>query len=298
MTPPREIRAGQTFEITSRAIHRAFFFAPIAPITNLFLFLLGYFAKKRGIILYGVVLMANHYHLLGLDVLGTLPDFVRDLNSIFARALNVHHRKDDKIWSGDGYHIVRPVNPEDVLNRMVYLAANPAKANLVNRAQDYPGAITTPGMIGRSRTHTRPDFFFSDDGPWPDSVDVTFEVPECMAMTRAEYSRAFDEALRTREQEHRAARKAAGTAVVGAAVCRAVTKHDRPRSHERHGRRKYSIACRNVADRLAEISRIRRFREEYWECRGEWSEDVSGVVFPNGTWWVRRYAGVEVRPPD
>lgn len=299
MTPPRQIRAGQTFEITSRAIERAFFFAPTGVITQLFLFLLGVYAKRRGIIVYGVVLMSNHYHLLGLDVRGNLPDFVRDLNSIFARALNVHHGRDDKIWSGDGYHLVRPVNPQDVMHRMVYLAANPAAAGLVNRAEDYPGAVVTPRSIGVPKTHRRPDFFFSEDGPWPDQVELSFEVPECMEMTRSEYVAAFSAALKEREWEHRRERRAKGCGVIGADACRAVTPADRPRRREKHGRRKFEVACKDERSRIAAVRQMKAFREAYWVALEEWRQDVSGVVFPQGTWWVRRFAGAETRAaPD
>ena len=299
MTPPRQICAGQTFEITSRTIERAFFFAPTGVITQLFMFLLGVYAKRRGIILYGVVLMSNHYHLLGLDVLGNLPDFVRDLNSIFARALNVLHDRDDKIWSGDGYHLVRPINPEDVMHRMVYLAANPAAAGLVNRAEEYPGAVVTPGVIGVPRTYRRPDYFFSKDGAWPEHVEVTFEVPECMDMSLRDYVATFSRALKEREWEHRRKRQSEGRGIIGADACRRVTPADRPKSRERHGRPKFEIACKNSGDRVEAIRRRKAFQEAYRVALEEWREDVSGVVFPHGTWWVRRHAGAAVRPgPD
>ncbi|MFT6399202.1 MAG: hypothetical protein ACJAYU_003967 [Bradymonadia bacterium] len=299
MTPPRQICARQTFEITSRAIERAFFFAPTGIITQLFMFLLGFYAKQRGIIIYGVVLMSNHYHLLGLDVRGNLPDFVRDLNSIFARALNVHHHRDDKIWSGDGYHLVRPINPEDVMHRMVYLAANPAAAGLVNRAEEYPGAVVTPGSIGVPTSYRRPDFFFSKDGPWPEQVEVTFAVPGCMEMTRGDYIAAFSSALKEREWEHRRERRSESKGLLGADACRAVSPADRPKSGEKHGRRKFEVACKDECERSASIRRMKAFREAYLVALEEWREDISGVVFPHGSWWVRRYAGAAVRPaPD
>jgi hypothetical protein len=299
MTPPREIAAGQTFEITSRAINRTFFFAPTAVITQLFMFLLGVYAKRRGILLYGVVLMSNHYHLLGLDVRGNLPDFVRDLNSIFARALNVHHGKDDKIWSGDGYHLVRPINPEDVMHRMVYLAANPAAAGLVNRAEEFPGAIVTPAIVGVTKSYQRPDFFFSERGPWPEVIEVTFEVPDCMEMTRSAYIAAFSSALKQREWQHRRERRATGKGVVGAGACRLVTPAERAKTGEKNGRQKFAIACKDDLCRVAAIGRVRAFREAYLVALEEWREDVSGVVFPHGSWWVRRFAGAAVRrAPD
>ena len=81
MTPPRQILAGQTFEVVSRCISRLFLLAPSYEVQQTFLYLLGHYAKKHGITLYALVLMANHYHLLGLDKHGNLPHFMRDLRS-------------------------------------------------------------------------------------------------------------------------------------------------------------------------------------------------------------------------
>ncbi len=72
---------------------------------------LGRYARKHGIMLYALVLMANHYHLLGLDKHGHLPDFMRDLNSFVARILNARYGRDDKFWSGDGYRSSERTNP-------------------------------------------------------------------------------------------------------------------------------------------------------------------------------------------
>ena len=126
----------------SRCISRLFLLAPSYEVTQTFLYVLGHYAKKHGITLYALVLMANHYHLLGLDKHGNLPHFMRDLNSFVARVLNHGYGRDDKFWTGDGYHIVRPINPEDVWARLMYITSNPINADLVVRTQDYPGFVT------------------------------------------------------------------------------------------------------------------------------------------------------------
>jgi hypothetical protein len=123
------------------------------------------------------VLMANNYHLAGLNKHENLPHFMRDLNSFVARILNSTHGRDDKFWSGDECHIVRPVNPEDVWARLMYITSTPLNADLVARTQDYPGFVTTPGKINKSICAHRPSFF-REHGVMPETVEVVFEVPE------------------------------------------------------------------------------------------------------------------------
>ena len=294
MTPPREIHAGQTFEVISRCISRLFLLAPSYEVQQTFLYLLGHYARKHGITLYALVLMANHYHLLGLDKHGNLPHFMRDLNSFVARVLNHHYGRDDKFWSGDGYHIVRPINPEDVWARLMYITSNPINADLVKRTEDYPGFVTTPGKIGRTICARRPSFF-REEGVMPETADVVFEVPACFELTHDEYVARYDRELREAEFAAKRRRRAHGNHVVGHAALLKVSVDDRPRSKEAHGRSKGHIACKCAADRVAAIRARKAFLDEYQVCREEWREDVAGVAFPPGTWWVCQFAGAGVR---
>ena len=297
MTPVRQILGGQTFEVISRCISRLFLLAPSHEVTQTFLYVLGHYARKHGITLYALVLMANHYHLLGLDKPGNLPHFMRDLNSFVARVLNHRHGRDDKFWSGDGYHIVRPINPEDVWARLMYITANPINADLVARTQDYPGFVTTPGTIGKSICAQRPSFF-REDGVMPERTEVVFEVPACFEMSHDEYVARFDRDLRDAEFAAKRRRKAAGKQVIGAEALLKVSIEEQPRSKERHGRTKGHIACKCKEDRIAAIKARQAFLDKYQVCREEWAEDVSGVEFPPGTWWVCQFAGAGVRAAE
>jgi REP element-mobilizing transposase RayT len=198
MTSARQISADQTFEVISRCISRLFLLAPSYEVTQTFLYVLGHYAKKHGVTLYALVLMANHYHLLGLDKHGNLPHFMRDLNSFVARVLNHGYGRDDKFWSGDGYHIVRLIKPEDVWAWLMYITSNPSNADLVVRTQDYPGFVTTPGKIGKPICTHRPSFF-REDGVMLETAEVVFEVPACLELSHDEYVARFDREFRDAE---------------------------------------------------------------------------------------------------
>jgi putative transposase len=295
MTPPRLVLPDTNVEITQRTLGREFRFLPNAEITNLVLYVLGVGAQRYGVSLYGFVLMVTHYHLAARDVRGNMPDFVRYVNSLLARALNARQGECDKLWSGSGYVAVRPQSRDDLLGRLVYGLANPAAAGLVNRVEDFPGLVITPAMIGVDLEATRPDFFFSDKSTLPERVTVRFEIPpEFEAMGIERYRSLLWERLREREAEHREERKRADVSVVGAKRLRQVACGQRSTSWEQWFTLKPTIAAKLRADRLAAIGALRQFRAQYREAWERWRGGDRATRFPAGTWWVVVYAGAAV----
>lgn len=295
MTPPRQILPGTNFEVCARTFARTFRLLPQSEVNQLFLYVLGLAAARYGITLYGLVVMVTHYHLKGFDTLGLLPDFERDLNSLFARALNALQGLDDKLWSGDGYHLVRPQSAEDLRARMGYILANPVAADLVSRAADYPGVLILPRDIGRTLVVDRPTFFFPPDSKLPERVEVRFEVPpEFEHMGRDGYVAMLEADLREREQELREQRKAEGRTVLGADRCRKAKLGDHSKSKEQWFRLRPVIAARVRAERIAAIKALATFRARYHEALDAWRGGQRDAIFPLGTWWMCRFAGAAV----
>ncbi len=292
MTPPRQILEGASFEICSRTHSRTFRLLPSREVNNLFMYLLGVAAQRHAVELHGLVVMATHYHLLGNDRDGRLPDFARYFHSLLARALNCYQAKHDKLWSGEGYHLLRPQSAADLEHRMVYIAANPAAAGIVNRAEDFPGIVIGPDDVGRIVHATRPEFFFRES--MPASVAFRFEVPAAFKEDSAGYVQRFETALREREWEHRKERRAAGRSVMGAGRCRAAVLGQRSRSYEQWFQLRPTIAAKMKAERMAALQALRAFRDSYREALGVWRSGNHGVTFPVGTWWMCRFAGAAV----
>ena len=293
MTPPRQITADTTFDVTLRTHSRTFRLLPSHQVNNLFLYLLGLAAGRYRIKVYGVVVMATHIHLQGKDCDGRLPDFTQYFHSLLARALNCLQGLDDKVWSGDGYNIVRPQAPHDLLSRLVYAAANPAAAGLVNRATDYPGVVTCPDDIGKTFTATRPTFFFRESMPATSSL--CFEVPDDFAhLGRDGFVKLFGDSLREREQQHRAERKATGRTVLGPKRCKQIAVGQKSRSYEQWFRLRPVIAAKMKADRIAAIQALVAFRNQYREALHAWRNGKRDVLFPVGTWWMCQFAGAAV----
>ena len=295
MTPPRQILPGTSFEICTRTLARTYRLLPCAQVNNLFLYVLGVAAQRYGITLYGLVVMITHYHLLGLDLHGRLPEFVCYFNSLFARALNAYQGLDDKVWSGDGYHLLRPQSADDLLERMTYIMSNPVSADLVDRAADFPGVLINPRDIGRTIIVERPNFFFREDSTMPERVELRFEVPEeFTALGREQYVDLLQQKLRVREREARSERRADGRVVLGCRRCRQAALGRRSRTWEQWFRLRPTIAARLKAQRVEAIRDLKAFRARYYEALAAWREGVDDVVFPPGTWWMCQFAGAAV----
>ena len=295
MTPPRQILPDQNFEICSRTFARTFRLLPKPAITNLFLYILGIAAKRYGITLYGLVVMVTHYHLTGKDLWGRLPEFAQYFNSLFARALNAYQGMEDKLWSGDGYHLLRPQSEGDLVARMVYIIANPVAADLVDCAAEFPGLIIRPDDIGKTITARRPEFFFRDDGTMPDSIDLTFEVPaEFEHLGRDGYVKLLKDQLKARECEHRRERVAAGRNVMGAQRCRNASLGRRSSSFERWFQLRPTIAARVKLERIEATKALESFHDQYRVALAMWRDGVRDALFPPGTWWMCRFCGAAV----
>ena len=298
MTLPRKIVPGEAFEVSRRTMYRMFMLVPTLAVRELILYVLGVAAKRYSVSLYAAVVLLNHFHLLGRDNLGVLPDFMRDFDSLVARALNTYLGKEEAVWSSDGYTPLRPVSPDALERRIRYVLANPLEANLVARLVDYPHVILQPGDVGRDIVIKRPRFFFSANTDLPSEVVVRFEQPpEYAHMTEAEYRAHLRGMIETLEREHRERRESSGVSVMGARRLQKVRWHERPASEEEWFRLRPQVAARDRALRIEAIQRLVGFRAAYREAYLAYRAGAHDTVFPAGTWWMHRQLGVAVDLP-
>ena len=153
-TKNRYVVPDQTVELSRRTIGRQLLIGPQAIVRQIFGYLLAEAARKHKLPLHYVVLMANHYHILATDIAAAYPDFMRDLNSWFAQAMNCLLSRNDKFWTGKEYQPLFPQEDVDIEARLEYLIANPLAANLVAFLRDYPLFQTRPARtsVGTSRS--------------------------------------------------------------------------------------------------------------------------------------------------
>ncbi len=71
--------------------------------------------------------MSNHHHLIVTDTRGTLPDFLRELHRLTAKAMNAAQGQRENLWAAEPANVVRLVTDGDVEDKIAYLAANPTR---------------------------------------------------------------------------------------------------------------------------------------------------------------------------
>src|SRR5262249_32043537 len=143
MSAPRQLIAGATYMISRRCIQRMFLLRPDPIVSAIFLYCLAYAANKTGIDVHGFVQMSNHWHGVVTDPQARLPEFLRIFHRLTACALNAVHGRVENFWAAEAPSVVRLDHPDDVLDKLAYMAANPVAAGLVDDPTDWPGVMTT-----------------------------------------------------------------------------------------------------------------------------------------------------------
>ncbi|HEX4143951.1 MAG TPA: transposase, partial [Pirellulales bacterium] len=87
--------------------------------------------------LYGYCLMSNHFHLLLRPIEVTISRIVQSLLVSHTQRYHRHHRSGGHVWQG---RFKSPVIQDDehLLTVLRYIEANPLRAQLVERADEYP----------------------------------------------------------------------------------------------------------------------------------------------------------------
>jgi REP element-mobilizing transposase RayT len=183
VTAPRIIVEGATYAITRRCAFRKLFLTPLTPVVHQgVLYALALAQHKARVLLHGEVFMPNHAHLTVTPVEQNLPDFLRLLFGETGKFLKVALAENgfeppERIWNPDRPHVMRVVNEGAQLTWLQYVAANPIKAGLVERIDEYPGHVTSPGLLQNGRVVVkRPPFYF-DERTCPEELELKYSAP-------------------------------------------------------------------------------------------------------------------------
>ncbi len=95
------------------------------------------------------------------------------------------------------------------------------------------------------------------------------------------------------ETTARDARLANGRRILGRAGVLRQRPADRPQSHEARRQLNPRVASANKWARIEALQRNKAFLAAYRAARDLWKEGVA-AIFPAGTYWLRKFAGVTV----
>jgi hypothetical protein len=300
MTQPRTVLPGTTVMITRRTLRRTHLFRPDAELTQLYLYVLAFVAKRYAIDVHAVVLMSTHEHLIVTDTRGTLPLFTRELHRLVALGVKVLRKWEGAVWDHERPSVVHLQTPEAILEKLAYVMANPVAAGLVRFAKDWCGVQTLPDQLGCAQlVATRPGFYFDKDNPlWPEQTSLDLVMPKIPGMTDAEIRSAVGIELAEREQQMQVNVRANRRTFMGADRVRKASPYDRATRWEPlRGRNPQFAVGRNQRPAfVAAVTALRAFRRAYREALDRWRSGVRSVCFPAGTWIMSTLHAAQVLP--
>jgi hypothetical protein len=273
--------------VTRRCSERRFFLRPSEATNAIFGYLLAVAANRYEIRVHAYCVLSNHFHLVLSDPCARLPEFHRYLDGLVARAVNCSLARWESFWDPDSYSAVRLEGDAAVIEKIVYVLANPVEAGLVRRGREWPGLWSDPARIGGvPLTFQRPRGFFREAGPMPASAELQLHRPPGFEAGLS-LADAVHETLRDAEDRIAAEHARKGRSFLGARRVLAQKPHARPAPGEPRRDLSPRLACRSKWKRIEALLRLADFGRAYREALRAWRAGVRDAVFPSGTWLMR-----------
>jgi len=178
MSLPRPILPNKYWLLTRRCVQRMFLMRPDEAMNNAFLYCLIEAALRFDIRLLLAQMMSNHHHVVLYDPGDHVVEFYHRFHTNLAKCINALRGRWENAFSAEPPCLVELVDAEAVLDKLVYTATNPVKDGLVEQVHHWPGPKTVRALLdGRTLRARRPHYFFRDEGPMPEQVEMTFALP-------------------------------------------------------------------------------------------------------------------------
>jgi putative transposase len=293
MSVPRAVLPGRCYMITRRCSERRLFMRPDPDTNNAFVYCLAYAAERTGVRIIFYLAMSNHYHAGVLDTDGRLPRFLEYFHRLFAKHQNVLRGRWENFWATEQTSVVELVEPEDVVEKMIYALGNPVKDDLVETSREWPGASSLAAQMSDEPIRAfRPRRFFSADGPMPDEMTIRLARPPGLeSMSAVAFREWIAERLKQWETDAADRRARGGKRVLGPEAVVKQPWWGHPSTREPRRRLNPKVACRNVWARIEALARNKAFIAAY-RCARERLLAGLEAKLPVGTYWLRVYAGL------
>jgi REP element-mobilizing transposase RayT len=296
MSLPRQVLPGRFYLVTRRCTQRQFLLRPDPATNNAFTYCLIEAAQRTNIEVLLPCAMSNHYHAVIFDRLGRYPEFVEHFHKMFARCQNALRGRWENFWSSEQVCVVKLVGREDVLDKLVYTAANPVNDHLVDRIHHWPGVHGLRELLtGRPLRAVRPAHFFRRYGSMPTTVEMRLTIPPELGPER-EVLDDLQRRVAAIEASMAAERQRTGRRVLGRRAVQQQSWLAYPTSVEPRRNLRPRVAARSKWPRIEALLRNRAFLRAYAAARDAWRAGLP-VTFPPGTYWLRRFANVPTDTP-
>jgi hypothetical protein len=301
--------------VTTRCIGGRHLLRPDPGVAAAFEYLLAVAADRFAIELHEFISLSNHYHLLLTDVDGRLPDFMHFFNTVLARWLNARYGTMGPVF--ETYHLLVDEQPDRVVQHASYILANPCTSNLVRRSSQWIAASSRKREYGRAVPLTRPTTglwtvraprerkkpiaagrgrYFRRPSTLPGEASLRITRPRVYDhLSDGEVRKLILAGLRSREIRSAQARSRSGAGVLG---IRGVLATPRQSTPDRSVDPLTSVPSQatSYARGLAPRADFRAFVERYRATLNRFRSGCADVIWPLGTWLMRRRYGLPIEP--
>jgi len=296
MTAPRPVVPGRFLFITRRCTQRQFLLRPDAETNNTFTYCMADAAQRCEVDVVLSQMMSNHHHGIVYDPHGREVEFREQFHKMFAKSQNALRGRWENLWASEEPCVIEVVTRDDLLDKLVYVATNPVKDGLVEKVHHWPGpnfikALLTGKVI---KTH-RPKHFFREAGPMPPELDLVLKLPDHFT-GKAEFLAELRQRIAAVEEQCARERQRTGRRVLGRRRVLRQSWRDTPTSREPRRGLRPRVAARNKWLRVMALLRNADWQAEYRAARATWLAGLP-AEFPPGTYWLKRFASVRVKPP-
>lgn len=289
MTRPRQVLPGTRYLLTRRCSQRQFLLRPSEETDGILRYALAVAAQRYGIVLHALCVMSSHYHAVVTDPGGRLPAFAQFFHSLVGRAVNHTLGRRESLWAPGSYSAVVLESAGDVVSKIAYVLANPVAAGLVAHGSEWPGAWSGPSTAPDDVP--RPPLFFNPRGRMPTSACLSFERPAGFDSEK-DFDAELAVELATREAEAAARMATEQRTFRGPAWVLAQEPTSSATTPEPLRVLNPRIASRHTMTRVEALSRLAEFVAAYREALAAWRKGMRDVLFPPGTYLMRRSHGV------
>ena len=226
---------------------------------------------------------------------GRIVEFYEHLHKFVAKIQNAWRGRWENLWSSEPPSLVRLVDAGDVIDKLVYALTNPVKDGLVERVHHWPGVNTLSALLNRRvLTAHRPRHFFRANSAMPEVVTLELVLPPELG-DPDEIRRVVRERVAAVEAGAAEERRRTGRPVLGRRAILKQSWRARPSNHEPRRQLSPRVAARDKWARIEALLRDRAFHVAYRAARAAWLLGEH-AIFPAGTYWLRRFAAVDVAP--
>jgi hypothetical protein len=177
---------------------------------------------------------------------------------------------------------------------MTYAFTNPTAADLVDTIEEWPGVTTFDATLsGGHITATRPKHFFRDNSGMPEVVSLPMARPRGFEdLGQSEWANLVTDRVRAKEADHRQRRAAQGITVLGRDGILRQDPFACPSGYAPRFQMSPKVAAKNKWARIEALLRNRVFIEKYRDAFLHHIAGLANVVFPFGTYLMRKIAKV------